>query len=238
MQKVFKYVFVGLGVVVGVLLAWQFSSDRSLSGSFPGDELQAKDELIKDFLDEQAYFQSRIVSLHEQIDTAESGLESQAEVANVEILDELKEDAGLSEVRGSGLEILLDDSPFALRDGAEVSDIDLVQAADIRDIVNILNAANVEAISVNNQRIIATSPISSVGTTILINNSHTAPPFTISAVGDTDMMLERIQNDALLSSLFDRVSKNKLVFQATVKEWVSVPIYNGDLKINYLNLVD
>ena len=223
---------------MGVLLAWQFSTDKSLSGSFPGDELQAKDELIKEYLDDQSYLQSRIVSLHEKIDGAESGLESQAEVANVEILDELKEDAGLSEVRGKGLEILLNDSPLALRDGADVSDIDLVQAADIRDIVNILNAANVDAISVNNQRIIATSPISSVGTTILINNSHTAPPFTINAVGDTDMMLERIQNDALLSSLFERVSTNKLVFQLTVKEWVSVPIYNGDLKVNYLNLVD
>lgn len=223
---------------MGVLLAWQFSTDKSLGGSFPGDELQAKDELIKEYLDEQAYLQSRIVSLHEQIDSAESGLESQAEVANVEILDELKENTGLSEVRGKGLEILLDDSPLALRDGADVSDMDLVQAADIRDIVNILNAANVDAISVNNQRIIATSPISSVGTTILINSSHTAPPFTISAVGDTDMMLERIQNDALLSSLFDRVSTNKLVFQVAVKEWVSVPIYNGDLKLNYLNLVD
>ena len=223
---------------MGVILAWQFSTDKSLSGSFPGDELQAKDELIKDYLDEQAYFQSRIVSLHEQIDSAEAGLESQAEVANVEILDGLKDDAGLSEIRGKGLEILLDDSPLALRDGANVSDIDLVQAADLRDIVNILNAANADAISVNNQRIISTSPISSVGTTILINNSHTAPSFTISAVGDTDMMLERIQNDALLNSLFDRVSTNKLVFQVTVKEWVSVPIYNGDLKINYLNLVD
>jgi len=238
MQKAFKYIFIGLGVIVGVILAWQFSSDKSLSGSFPGDELQAKDELIKDYLDEQAYFQSRIVSLHEQIDTAESGLESQAEVANVEILDELKEDVGLSDIRGPGLEILLDDSPLALRDGANVSDIDLVQAADIRDLVNILSAANADAISVNNQRIISVSPISSVGTTILINNSHTAPPFTISAVGDTDMMLERIQNDALLSSLFDRVSTNKLVFQVAVKEWVSVPIYNGDLKVNYLNLVD
>jgi uncharacterized protein YlxW (UPF0749 family) len=238
MQKAFKYIFIGLGLIVGVILAWQFSSDKSLSGSFPGDELQAKDELIKDYLDEQSYFQSRIVSLHEQIDTAESGLESQAEVANVEILDELKEDVGLSDVRGPGLEILLNDSPLALRDGADVSDIDLVQAADIRDLVNILSAANAEAISVNNQRIISVSPISSVGTTILINNSHTAPPYTISAVGDTDMMLERIQNDALLSSLFDRVSTNKLVFQVAVKEWVSVPIYNSDLKVNYLNLVD
>lgn len=223
---------------MGVILAWQFSTDKPLSGSFPGDELQAKDELIKDYLDEQAYFQSRIVSLHERIDSAEAGLESQAEVANVEILDRLKDDAGLSEVRGKGLEILLDDSPLALRDGADVSNIELVQAADIRDIVNILNAANADAISVNNQRIIATSPISSVGTTILINNSHTAPSFTISAVGDTDMMLERIQNDALLNSLFNRVSTNKLVFQVTVKEWLSVPIYNGDLKVNYLNLVD
>lgn len=238
MKNVYIYILTGVGILVGILFTWQFSSETPLNGSFPVDELKAKETLIKEFLDEQVYLQSRIVTLREQLEEAQQEVETQIEISSIELLDSLKQDIGLTEIRGKGLEILLDDSPFALRDVAEVSDIDLVQAADIRDVVNILNAANVEAISVNNQRIIATSPISSVGTTILINNSHTAPPYTITAVGDTDLILQRIENDNLLTSLFERVSSNSLSFQITLKEWVSVPIYNGDLKINYLNLVN
>lgn len=238
MKKGFIFIFLGVGLIVGVLLVRQLVSGTPIDEIFPVDELQAKEDLFKDFLDEQGYLQSRIVSLREQIETAESEIEVQSEIASISFLDDLKKDVGLSEISGKGIEILLDDSPFALREGSEVSDIDLVQAADIRDIVNILYAANVQAISVNNQRIIATSPISSVGTTILINNAHTAPPFTISAVGDKDLILQRLQNDSLLVSVFERASKNELVFQVSVKEWVSIPIYNGDFKVNYLNLIN
>ncbi len=238
MKKGVISIFLGVGLIVGILLIWQFVSGTSVEETFPVDELQAKEDLFKDFIDEQAYLQSRIVSLREQIEVAEDEVEVQSKIASISFLEDLKKDAGLSEINGKGVEILLDDSPFALREGSGVSDIDLVQAADIRDIVNILYAANVQAISVNNQRIIATSPISSVGTTILINNAHTAPPFTISAVGDKDLILQRLRNDSLLTSMFERASKNELVFQVSVKDWVSIPIYNGDFKVNYLNLIN
>jgi uncharacterized protein YlxW (UPF0749 family) len=238
MKKGFIFIFLGVGLIVGILLIRQFVGETSVDEIFPADELQAKEDLFKDFIDEQAYLQSRIVSLREQIEVAEDEVEVQSKIASISFLENLKKDVGLSEINGKGIEILLDDSPFALREGSEVSDIDLVQAADIRDIVNILYAANVQAISVNNQRIIATSPISSVGTTILINNAHTAPPFTISAVGDKDLILQRLQNDSLLVSMLERASKNELVFQVSVKGWVSIPIYNGDFKVNYLNLIN
>jgi uncharacterized protein YlxW (UPF0749 family) len=238
MKKRFAISLLVVGLVIGLLLTWQFFSKAPISSSFLTDELQAKEDLFKDFLDEQAYLQSRIVFLREEMEETEKSLESQLEFSSINFLDNLKKDVGLTEINGKGIEILLDDSPFALRSGVEVSDTELVQAADIRDIVNILNAANAEAISVNNQRVIATSPISSVGTTILINNAHTAPPFTINAVGDVDLMLQRLQNDSLLSSLYERVSKYDLVLQFSVKEWIVVPIYNGDLNADYLNLID
>ncbi len=238
MNKTFIFILTIIGVVVGLLLTRQVFTNAPLKSNFPADEIAAKDDLFKDFLDEQSYLQSRIVFLREEIEKSESLIEDQSEFSNIEFLDELKETIGLTELRGEGMEILLDDSPFALRDGAEVSDIDLIQAADIRDLINIINATNATAVSVNNQRVISTSPISSVGTTILVNNFHIAPPFTISAVGDSDLILERIKNDNLLSSFFDRVAKQNLVLQISVKEWVTVPAYNGDLKSEYINLIE
>lgn len=227
-----------MGLIVGLLLTRQVFSNAPFNSNFPADEIAAKESLFKDFLDEQSYLQSRIVFLRKEIEKSESLIEDQSKISDIEFLEELKKDIGLTEVRGEGIEILLNDSPFAIRDGAEVSDVDLIQAADIRDLINVINAADAQAIAVNNQRVISVSPISSVGATILVNNFHTAPPFTISAVGDVNLILERIKNDKLLSSLFKRVSKQNLVLQISVKEWVTIPPYNGDLQTKYLNLIE
>lgn len=238
MRKEFFLTFLVTGAVIGLLLTLQFKTKIPLVGNFPSDEVIAKQDLLKSFLDEQSYLQSRIVSLRKEMEEMQSKLENQTETVNFEYLESIKNDIGLTEVRGEGLEIFLDDSQFAIRDGAEVSDAQLVQASDIRDVLNILFAADTEAISINNQRVIATSPISSVGTTILVNNSHIAPPFTVRAVGDTDIMIQRLLNKNLLSSVYDKREKRKIKFEIFKKNMVIVPIYNGDLKVNYINIVN
>jgi len=196
--------FIFTGLLLGILITLQFRTDVPSSGSFPTDEFEAREVLFKEFLDDQTYLQSRIVTLREEIEEVQEELDTQSQRASLDILDKLKKDMGLTEIRGQGLEVTLDDSPFALRSGVNVSETELVQASDIRDIVNILNASNVDAISVNGQRMIATSPVSSVGATILVNNSYIAPPFVITAVGDTDIMLQRLLNQDLLPSIYER----------------------------------
>lgn len=238
MKKRYIAIFLILGAIIGILLTLQFLSRVPTGGAFLTDELQAKESLIKDFLNEQSYLQSRIVFLRKEIESSQNIIQQHTQTTNLSLLDSLKKDVGLTEIQGKGLDILIDDSPFALRKGANVSDIELVQAADIRDVINVLFASKAEAISVNNQRIIATSPITSVGTTILINNAYIAPPFTISAIGDMDLMIQRLLNEKLLSALYERCAKYKIIFKITKKDWVTVPIYNGNLKYNYINLVE
>lgn len=235
MNKKFLIAFLVTGFIVGALLTWQFNTKVPIEGNFPSDEIEAKEALLKSFLDEQSYLQSRIVTLRNKIEETQGDLETQSQKTNVSFLESLKSDVGLSEVTGEGLEILLDDGKSIDRTSADLSDLSLVQASDLRDIVNILNAANVDAISINNQRVIAHSPISSVGTTILVNNSHIAPPFVISVVGDTEIMLQRFKN--LLPALYEKREQNSIFVEVHKKNRLTIPIYNGDLKIDYLTLV-
>lgn len=215
---------------LGVILAWR-GGNEAFEENFSTVEIDAKGELIKSFLDEQAYLQSRIVFLREQIDESQKSIDVQARSASLELLESLKKDIGLTEVTGKGLEILLSDSEIT-NDPAG-----LVQAADIRDIVNLLNAASAEAIVVNNQRVVAKSPIMSVGATILVNNSSIAPPFAVLAVGDQDLMLQRLLDKSELNDIYERIKKNGLGFKIKKRENAVVPTYNGDLKVDYLNLV-
>lgn len=238
MSRNFLTTFIVTGLIMGLLLTWQFSTRIPVEGDFPGDEAAAASDLLKSFLDEQSYFQSRIVSLRKQIEDSQNSLESQSESVNLELLENLKYEIGLTEVSGEGLEITLNDSPLAKKDGVAVTDRQLVSASDIRDIVNVLNAANSDAIAINNQRIIATSPVSSVGTTILVNNAHSSAPFVISAVGDTEIMLQRLLNKSLLPAIYEKLQTGDIVFEIYKKNRVVIPIYNGDLKATYLNLIE
>lgn len=238
LKKSFLYVFLGLGVMVGLLLTWQFRTKIPLESNLPSDEVETREDLLKSFQDEQAYLQSKIVALRKQISEAQSGIETQTETVNFELLENLKRDIGLTEVSGEGLEIVLDDSPAVKRQEALASDANLVQASDIRDVINILNAANAEAISINNQRVISSSAISSVGTNILVNNSHLAPPFVINAVGDSEIMLQRLLNVKLLPEIYAKREKGDILLEIQRKNRISIPIYNADLKANFLNLVE
>jgi len=224
------------GLSIGILLAWQFNSSVPTVSNFATDEVAAREELLKEFLDEQSILQSRIVSLRGDIEAQQENINTQSASVNLNTLDSLKQKIGLSEQFGTGLEIVLDDGHNAQRGDSEISDLDLVQASDIRDIVNILNAANADAVSVNGQRVVATSPISSVGTTILVNNSHVTPPFVVQAIGDTEIMLQRLLNEDLLPSIYDRVPKGQLLFEISVKQSMGIPVYNGELKTDLITL--
>lgn len=238
MKRSFVVTFMITGLLAGTLLTWQFLSKAPLQLNFPSDEAKAKDDLLKSYLDEQSYLQSKIVSLRKDVETAQAKIEDKTQTANFSLLDELKRNIGLTEISGPGLEITLDDGHLLTRaERTDATDTNLVQASDLRDVVNILSAAKADAISINNQRIIANSPISSVGTTILVNNSHIAPPFIISAVGDTDMMLQRLLNKTLLPDIYSRRAKSNISFDIAKKVGITIGIYNGDLKSNYLNLV-
>lgn len=227
-----------VGAFIGLLVTLHLKSDFVVESDFPVDEIEARDSLFKSLRDEQAYLQSKIVSLRKQIEEAQELVVLQTETVNLERLGELKKTLGLTEVTGHGIEILIDDSPFALREGSEVSDAKLVQASDLRDVVNLLNASDVEAISINGQRIISLSPISSVGTTILINNSYVAPPFTVIAIGDTEFLVQRLLDPDVLNEIYERKNKNNLVFEIAIKNNVGIPIFNGNLKTDYINLVE
>jgi len=224
--------------LIGVLAVLQFQTNVAPLSRFSTTEIEAKDELLKAFLDEQTYLKSKIVSTRKSIEEAQAKIEQQTKDTNIAVLDQLKISLGLTDVSGEGIEITLDDSPFVERDNLNIEEIDLVQASDLRDIVNILNAANVEALSLNNQRVIVTSPIVSVGTSILVNNSHVAPPFVISAVGDKDLIIQRLLNNPLLDSLYKRRKKSNIEMEILVKKTITIPMYNEDLRTNYINLVE
>ncbi len=223
------------GIFVGVLVTAQFRTVTPLSSSYPLDQLQAQKNLIKTYIDEEALLKSRIVSVREKIDTSLEQNQTISQTANLETLNNLKKRIGLTDISGEGFIIALDDSEFIDRETITNEEGGIIYAADIRDVVNLLRALSVEGIAINDQRIIATSPINSVGNTLLVNNSHLAPPFSISAIGDYNSFLRRLEEPGVLSDLQKRVKENGIQFEVKRSPHVVLPIYNGQFRLKYIN---
>lgn len=95
-------------------------------------------------------------------------------------LDLARQFAGLAAAYGPGVRVVLDDSPR----GGQDPDLFLLHDDDILRLVNELAAAGAEAISVNDQRMVAMSEIRCAGPVISINNIRVAPPIRVLAIGD------------------------------------------------------
>ena len=90
--------------------------------------------------------------------------------------------AGTTELTGDGLTVHLSDSarqPTASEDATAFR----IHDTDLQLIVNALFASGGEAIAVNGNRIVATSPIRAAGSTIVVDFRPVLPPYTVLAIG-------------------------------------------------------
>jgi uncharacterized protein YlxW (UPF0749 family) len=108
-------------------------------------------------------------------------------------LEHLEPSAGLSELDGPGLVVALDDAP---RRQPNTDDIDpnllVVHQQDIQAVVNALWAGGAEGITLQGQRIIATTGIKCVGNTVILQGVPYSPPYRIAAVGSSSAMYDSL----------------------------------------------
>jgi uncharacterized protein YlxW (UPF0749 family) len=238
MSTSIKIISICTGILVGLLVMAQFKTITPIASSYPLDQLEAQEELVKSYVNDETQLKSRIVSLREEINKTLDDNNLIGQTTNLERLNALKKEIGLSEITGEGFYIELNDSQFIDRTAIKNDEPGIVYAADIRDIVNLLRANNIDGIAINDQRIIATSSITSVGNSVLINNSNLAPPFTVSAVGDYESFLMRLSDPGVLTDLQKRVNENGIQFSIKKSPYIILPIYNGQFKLKFIQRTD
>jgi uncharacterized protein YlxW (UPF0749 family) len=144
--------------------------------------------------------------------------------------------AGLTEVQGPGLIITLDDNRKSA-EAAQVSDLGqfnpddyLIHDKHLLYIVNDLRAAGAEAISINDQRLVATTEVRCAGTTILVNATRLAPPYIIRAIGNPDdlsRVLESPDNE------YNILKMAGFPVSMESSQAVLVPAYKGSYQFSY-----
>lgn len=134
-------------------------------------------------------------------------------------------EADMNPVHGPGLVVTLED---AQRDAngrfpRDASPDDLVvHQQDIQAVLNALWLAGAEAIQMQDQRIIATSVPRCVGNTLLLNGRTYSPPYTITAIGNSQAMQAALAAAPLVVLYKQYVVRFGLGYREEVKSDVQV----------------
>ncbi|MBN1661747.1 MAG: DUF881 domain-containing protein [Anaerolineae bacterium] len=220
-----------VGLSLGLLfsLVWSAPSARSVeSGSGPGSVSLSVERLEA----EQRELRASLAILREEL-----AQRRQTAAANTDRLQALKSEldrqallAGLVPVAGPGVSIVLDDSAAQISPGADPNAY-IIHEHDLRDIVNLLWMAGSEAIAINDERLVGTSSIYCVGSTVMVNNTRLSPPYTIRAIGNPRVQQDYLRNPSYLRNLKEKQRLYSLYFQVRSASSVELPAYSGSVRV-------
>ena len=141
---------------------------------------------------------------------------------------------GLVQVEGPGLEITLADNNTGMtQDGQPVLDLStqIVHFDDLLQVVNALNNAGAEAISINEHRVIQTTAMTCEGNIIKINGERISSPFTIKAIGSTGILSGSLN---MIGGPLYWMEQDGVLVDIVQSENVVVEKYNGVINYQYM----
>ncbi|MGF7058814.1 DUF881 domain-containing protein [Brassicibacter mesophilus] len=154
----------------------------------------------------------------------EDALDDNGDAADVlqKEIDETKLLAGLEDVQGPGIRVIVADNADREIIGSNINE-DIIHDSDIQIILNDLRRAGAEAISINGQRVLSRSEVKCGGPIIRINNRSSANPFVITAIGDPKVLYAAINAPNSHGWILREVYKIKV--ETVIKDNVYVPKY-------------
>ena len=143
-------------------------------------------------------------------------------------LEQLEITAGLTDVEGPGVTIILEDSSQANVTGNEADY--LIHDNDLLSVINELRSAGAEAISLNGERILATSEVRCTGAVVTVNGRRYAAPYVVFAIGDPDTLYSAL---TMRNGVVDVLSQWGITVKVTASDQLLIPKYNGTVEYQY-----
>ena len=154
-----------------------------------------------------------------------------------ERVDELLAPAGLTAMRGPGVVTVLTDSALEESPTGNLNDL-VIHEQDLQAVINAVWAGGAEAVTVNGQRILATTAIRCVGNTLLLHGGVYSPPYVIEAIGDHVALQAELDRDVAVDRFRTAAREYKLGFVVTVADNLDLPAYDGATVMNVAQPVE
>ena len=227
---------VAVCAVVGFLLAAQLRTVQ-LTGAADqatATRLETLQDLYNELTAERDGLADQVQQLQGELalsrDQAASG-QAGSEALRAE-LDQLEITAGLTDVEGPGVSVILEDSSSSNLTGDEADY--LIHDSDLLSVINELRSAGAEAISLNGERILATSEVRCTGAVVTVNGRRYAAPYVIFAIGDKDTLYNAL---TMRSGVVDVLSQWGITVKVAANDLLLIPKYNGSISYEYAHSV-
>ncbi|KQL54715.1 NgoFVII family restriction endonuclease [Heyndrickxia shackletonii] len=230
-QKV-KMSFTIITVIIGFMLATQFETVKKPKERDTRDIWELRDALLK----EQKLHSTLLTEIRsndERLEKYKTKMKDSKETALNETLQELKEEAGETNVMGSGVQITIVPVKEAELMGEE---IDTVSPDLLKRLLNELNMYGAKNISINNERIINTTVIRDInGTTKVNGHSLNKFPVTLNIITQDFHSAQKLFNQMQFSSTIDEFFVDNLkVSISKPKKVIHVSAFDDPIIIRYM----
>ena len=197
---------------LGFVAAAQWNSEVQRT-SYTTNAQRTLAEQAIDLEEEQELLQAQLAGVEAELaDILAASEGSQTALAEVnEQLAQTRLAVGLTEVTGPGVVIEIADSRRVLPVGENPANY-IVLADDLRDLVAALWNAGAEAIAINGERLVATTSIYGVGSSVLVNTAFLSPPFRLETIGPGELEAQFRLESAYLGRVAQRIDAFDLEF--------------------------
>ena len=232
-QITLGFALLALGFLVAAQLAAQgprirYTTQERTPLVETATELQQQHDELRD----------QITKLRDDIATLEAQGQGTTELVRQlnDQLEQARMAAGLIPLQGTGVVLRLNDSTLPVPDGADEADY-LVTARDIRTVIAELWLAGAEAISVNGERVTASTGVLDIGHTILVNSAYLSPPYEVRAIGPTDLFDQLGLSQGWREFIQTRRGTFGLDIQFAEPAVIDIPAFAGSLTLRASRLV-
>lgn len=228
------------GMAAGALISmqWQARPASAVSASSPITRQSDRGIVaatISRLESEQATLKQRIADLRSQLSSVQVN-DSRGKTSLLDLNKEIAQQriaSGMVALNGAGIIATFDDSSArSIPEGEDPANY-ILHEYDLRDILNTLWIAGAEAISLNGERIVSSTSLYCVGTTIICNATRLSPPYEVRALGDPRVLAAALQG----SPQMEKFNQRALVYDLPVKieqsQSVLLPAYNGSFVFKY-----
>lgn len=206
-------------VVLGFMLAVQFRTTQDIRASLPFQRVEDLSQRLRQTEKERDALLKEVGELRKK-----SGFEA----ASQEAL-KYKMGAGAVALNGPGVIVTIDDSKRPAKPG-ENPNLYLIHDDDILKVINELWAAGAEAISINEQRLIASSEIRCAGPTLSVNNTRYSPPYDIRVIGSPQTLENALK---MRGGVVETLQFWGIQVSIKQQENVNIPAYKGTFRFEY-----
>jgi uncharacterized protein YlxW (UPF0749 family) len=210
-----------IGLVLGVLLVVQLQSQRAVerTTTAAGPEPMV---VLSTLVKANARLRHERTTLESQLEESQSTSGQERLTTLVEELNQLRIANGLLEVTGPGVEVHIEASLSAL---------------EMQDLVNELRNAGAEAISLNAQRLVASSAIASRGGALVVDGQPLAPPYVFQAIGSSQDIGTALTRQGSLIMLLAQAHEGQ---EPVVRQRAQMvlPVYTSPTQFQYATPIE